>query len=582
MFAVLMITAVGVPFIVWRVAYHRMAQNAVDTESASDRVDTHFETRGEGIQTKKDITIAPLAVNDPPVAVPIGTLVIEDITEKPLHRVVVPIVDAGWIALPMSRALGGYRWHLVLDGNGKVSINGGVFRDFDRIGIWQTTLPPPATGPPLAPWNEAAPLDWFALDADHVLKGMHLRGCEDLGYFIQCNPPFGVSGPGVFLQGDTVVGWTFDTGADGVFLWNGVPGADLTVKVRLDDYYRLTFTDSREEKWLQVMAEDERNGFQRLDALLDTYRYPRKLTDSQLPPNLDPARMTELLQNLVSDLASTGYGSDVVNRFDRQTLLEIDSPDLVIQVAELTGQSRGNDAAINTIESVKAYLNLSSIESTRLDRVHREFYIRLLDELSASRDWSSFAQRLSSARAMFPDDPQLYLFEVRMALVDGDWNDAERLLSMRTVPEAFSGLVAELQAEIDRLKASDGKVVVRFRPGSSNIQVTAELNGELSQSFLVDTGASMVTIPLSAARRLGISLDGRSPTRTVYTVGGPVEAREVTIDEITLNGLSVRRVTALVLDISGRSNLGLLGLNYLNRFDMDLQPEKGILTLTPK
>lgn len=344
----------------------------------------------------------------------------------------------------------------------------------------------------------------------------------------------------------------------------------------------MTFAGSREEKWLQALTEYERNDFKRLDALLDAYRYPRKLTDSQLPPSLDPVRMIELLQNIVADIASTGHGSDVVNRFDRQTLLEIDNLDLVIQIAELTGQAHGYDAAINTIEWVKPYLNLSSIKSTKLDRLHREFYIRLLDELSARKDWSSVDHWLSAARTEFPDDPQLHLFEVRLALADGDWNHAKRLLSTRTVPEAFSGLVIELQSEIDRIKVSEEKVVVRFHPGSSNIQVTAELNGELSQSFLIDTGASMVTIPLSTARRLGIPLDGRSPIRTVYTVGGPVEAREVTIDEITLNGWSVRRVTALVLDIQGQSNLGLLGLNYLNRFDMDLRAEKGLLTLTPK
>ncbi len=581
-FTALMIAAAGVSFMVWWVAHHRIAQNAVDLERAPDRVDTDFETRGEAIQTKRGITIAPLAAKSLPMVVPVGTLVIEDITGKPLHRVVVPIVDAGWIALPMSRALGGYRWRLWLDGSGRVPIDGGMFRDFDRVGIWQTTLPPPATGPPLASWNEAAPLDWFALDANDAMKGTHLRGCEELGYFIRCDLPYGVSGPGVFLQGDIVVGWTFDTSADGAFLWNGLPGADLTVEVRLDDHYRLTFADSREEKWLQALAEDERNDLRRMDALLHAYRYPRKLTDRQLPPNLDPARMIELLQNLVAGLATAGYGSDVVNRFDRQTLLEIDDPDLVIQVAELTGRTYGNDAAINTIEWVKAYLSLSSTESTRLDRVHREFYIRLLDELSARRDWSSVAQRLSAARTKFPDDPQLHLFEVRLARAGGGWKDAERLLSARTVPGALSSLVVELQSEIDRLKASGGKVVVRFRPGSRNIPVTAELNGELSQSFLIDTGASLVTIPLSTARRLGIPLNGSSPIRTVYTAGGPVEAREVTIDEITLNGWSVRRVTALVLDIPGRSDLGLLGLNYLNRFDMDLRAEKGLLTLTPK
>lgn len=582
MFAALIITAVSVSFLGWWMNHHRIRQNTSDLESAIDRTDTNFETSGEVIQAKRGIAAAPLEVKNPSVLVPVGTLVIEDITGKTLHRVDVPIVDDGWIALPMSLTIGGYRWLLWLDGNDGVSINGGVYRDFDKVGIWQTTLTLPVTGPPLLPWNEADLLEWLALDADHTLKVTNLSSCEEIGYFVRCNPLNGISGPGVFLQNDNVVGWTFDTGADGVFLWNGLPSSNLTVDVRLDDHYRLTFADSREEKWLQALAKGESKDFQRLDALLDAYRYPRKLTDRQLPPNLDPTRTIELLKSLVADLASNGYGYDVVNRFDRQILLEIDDPDLIIQIAELTGQVQGIEAAIDIIEWVKSYLSLSMIENSRLDRLHREFYIQLLEDLSARRDWSSVAQRLLAARTEFPDDPHLSLFDVKLALENGNWNDAERLLSTLTVPEALSGLVTELQSDIDRLKASEGKVVIRFRPGSSNIRVTAELNRELSQSFVIDTGATTVTIPLSTARRLGIPLDGRSPIRTVYTVGGPVEAREVTIDEIALNGWSVRRVTALVLDIPGRSNLGLLGLNYLNRFDMDLQAEKGVLTLTPK
>lgn len=582
MFAALMITAVSALFIGWWMVHQRIPQNVVDLESLTDPIDTNFETQGEVIQTERDITTGPLDVKKPPVFVPAGILVIEDITGKPLHRMVVPIVDAGWIALPMLRTIGGYRWHLSLDRNDGVSIYGGVFLDFDKVGIWQTTLPPPATGPPLLPWNESEPLDWLALNTDDILKVTHLNSCEKVGYFIRCNPPNGVSGSGVFFQDGVIVGWTFDTGADGVFLWNGLPGSDLKVEVRLDDYYRLTFADSREEKWLQALAIDESKNFQRLNALLDAYRYPRKLTDRQLPPHLNPSRMIELLKNLVENLASTGYGTGVSNQFDLQILLEIGNPDLIIQIAKLTGQVHGIDAAIDIIEGVKFNLNLSLVESSRIDRLHREFYIQLLNELAAQRDWATFAQRLSAAQTEFPDDPQLHLFEVRLALADGDWNYAERLLSTGTVPEALSGLVTELQSEIDSLKASEGKVVIRFQPGSSNIRVTAELNGELSQSFVIDTGATTVTIPLSTARRLGIPLDGRSPIRTVYTAGGFVEAHEVAIDEITLNGWSVRQVTALVLDIPGRSNLGLLGLNYLNRFDVDLQAEKGLLILTPK
>ena len=581
-FAVLVITAVGMSLWAWRAAQHRIDSITADLESISGRTDNEFGPRGAARQSEESITIMPFAAEKRSLVIPIGTLVIEDLTGKQLHRVVVPILDTGWIALPMSLSLGGYHWHLWTDRSRNVSIEGGVFRDLDQIGLWQTRLPPPATGPRLAPWNEAVSLNWHALHADDSVKEISLKGCLEQGYFIRCDIPAGVSGPGVFFQDDIAVGWTFETGADGAFLWNGLSGADLLTEVRVDDHYRGTFAESREEKWLLALAEGERDNLRRLEALIDAYRYPRKLTDRQLPPNLDPVRIVALLQDLLADLTAAGYGSEVVNRFDRQILVEIDDPDLVIQVAELTGQIYGNEAAIDTIEWVKGYLNQTSAERGRLNRIHRDFYIRLLGDLAMQADWASAAQRLSAALTEFPDDPQLHLFEIRLALANGNWNEAERLLTTRIYPESVSGLVLELQSEIDRQKASDGKILVRFRPGSRNIRVTAELNGELSQPFLIDTGASMVTVPRATARRLGIPFGGNSTIRTVYTAGGPVTAHEVTIDEINLDGWRVRQVAALVLDIPGQSDVGLLGLNYLSRFDMDLQMDKGLLTLTPK
>ena len=576
-FAALMVAAVGMSSIAWWVAHRRITSIAADLKSVSDRPQTVFGRQEGAIESDRSI-----AAENSPVIIPVGTLVIEDITGNPLHRLDVPIVDGGWIAVPMTASLGGYRWHLWIDDSRMVPIEGGVFRDYDRVGIWHTRTPLPAAGTPLVTWNDSAALTWYGLHTDKAVKISTLRGCEELGYFIRCDLPYGISGPGIFLQDEVAVGWTFETAADGVFLWNGLAGAELTAEIRVDDHYRRTFAESREEKWLQALAEDQQESLQRLDLLITAYQYPRKLTDRQLPPNLDPEHIVALLQNLAAELAAAGYASDVVNRFDRQVLVEVGDPDLVIQVAELTGQTYGYEAAIDTVEWVDDSLKLTSTERERFDRIHREFYVRLLSELAMRADWASAAQRLSAAQTKFPDDPQLNLFEIRLALANGNWIAAERLLSARTFPESVSALVVELQSEIDRLKASDGKIVVRFPPGSRNIQVTAKLNGQVSQPFLIDTGATVVTIPTSTARRLGIPFENSSSLRTVQTAGGPVNAHEVTIDEIILDGWSVQRVTALVLDIPGQSDLGLLGLNYLSRFDMDLQVDKGLLTLTPK
>ena len=580
--AAVMITAVGVLLFAAWMAYQQLGSSAQDPRRVSDHTNGDFASRETAKPLKKTVPPVPQAKKRQPMVIAVGNLVIEDITGKPLRQMVVPIVDAGWIALPMHLSIGGQRWYLWVERSKQTTIEGGVFRDFDQIGIWQTASPPAVKGPPLAPWNDAAPLDWYALERDAIQKGITMTDCEPNGYFVRCDLPYGISGQGVFYQDNAVVGWTFATGARGAFLWNGLKGADLKIEVRLDDHYRLTFADSREEKWLTALSMDTANSMRRLEALLEAYQYPRKVVDGHLPERIKPELVIKLLQNLAAEMADAGYRSEVVNLFDRQTLLEINHPDLVIQMAQLTGQVYGSDAAIDTIEWVKDYLSMGSAESGRLNKIHLEFYVRLLEELANRGDWTSVAQRLSTAQTVFPDDPRLLLIEVRLALANGAWNTAERLLSAYVFPESLSGQVMALQAEIDRAKATDGRVVIRFRPGSRNIRVTAELNGELAQPFLIDTGASTVTIPTATARRLGIPLGGSSSIRTVITAGGQVTAREVTIDEISLDGWTVRQVTALVLDIPGQPDLGLLGLNYLSRFDMDLQPEKGLLTLTPK
>ena len=124
--------------------------------------------------------------------------------------------------------------------------------------------------------------------------------------------------------------------------------------------------------------------------------------------------------------------------------------------------------------------------------------------------------------------------------------------------------------------------MIRFAPGTRQIPVTASINQESSQDFIVDTGASMTTIPLSTIRALGIVISVRNPRRKIYTASGELVAPEVVLDSITLEGFEVNNVKALVMDLPNQPNVGLLGLNYLRRFRMDLNTDEGLLMLAPK
>jgi len=130
-------------------------------------------------------------------------------------------------------------------------------------------------------------------------------------------------------------------------------------------------------------------------------------------------------------------------------------------------------------------------------------------------------------------------------------------------------------------KSEKDKVIIRFSPDSDQIRARGILNNRLFQNFVVDTGASMVTIPSAAAKAMG--LDVRSaPRRRITTAGGMIEAPEVLLDAVEFDGWIEYDVTAYVIDLPDQSGLGLLGLNYLNRFRMDVNTASGELTLEPR
>jgi clan AA aspartic protease (TIGR02281 family) len=120
---------------------------------------------------------------------------------------------------------------------------------------------------------------------------------------------------------------------------------------------------------------------------------------------------------------------------------------------------------------------------------------------------------------------------------------------------------------------------VRFDPGEKNISVYASLNKKFVQKFIIDTGAEMTVIPLIAAEALGIRIDESTPPVMVTGVGVDV-GYEATLDSVELIGQSVSNVKVLVLDIS--PEFGLLGINFLNNFHIEIDNQKGILRLRKK
>jgi len=396
--------------------------------------------------------------------------------------------------------------------------------------------------------------------------------------------PGGINDSGVFIQDGRVVGWTFGDIIDGSFLWAGDVGRNLKAEIRVDDYYRLTFANSREEEFVRALAMGaDYSNLDRLAAFARAFRVDPRLSADRTPDYLKPKAVISQIRWLLARAVQEGFGSQAAGFFDAEVLSQADDVSLMSDVIVLTAESFGQEEAVNLTENAIEDLEpKSNSEKARLNDLHSGLYQTWLNVLIEGGDIQDAWRVYERGGQQRPDDLNIHLFGVKLALTEDDWETAERILQAKEYPPALRDQVRSLQAQISELKGQQGKIVIRFEPGTRQIPVTASINQGTSQEFIVDTGASMVTIPFSTARNLGIVISVRNPRRKVFTASGELYAPEVVLDSISLEGFETYNVKALVMDIPNQPGLGLLGLNYLRRFRMDLNTDDGLLMLAPK
>jgi len=104
----------------------------------------------------------------------------------------------------------------------------------------------------------------------------------------------------------------------------------------------------------------------------------------------------------------------------------------------------------------------------------------------------------------------------------------------------------------------------------------ADVNG-ISMKFMVDTGASLVTISSGDAKRAGINyLAGQKAM--LQTANGTMSAYRVKLDTVRLGEITLNNVDGVVVEGNVMGEHGLLGMSFLNRLNM--RREGSTMTLT--
>jgi aspartyl protease family protein len=138
--------------------------------------------------------------------------------------------------------------------------------------------------------------------------------------------------------------------------------------------------------------------------------------------------------------------------------------------------------------------------------------------------------------------------------------------------------VALLEIDGESIEARmDGRVTARRQAApASEVQVwrnpqgmyttVGSING-LPVSFMVDTGATLVTLNSGQARRLGIDYRVTGSQSAVTTASGVEPAWSVMLDRVRVGELELHNVAAVVLE-GAQPRTALLGMSYLGRLEI--------------
>lgn len=161
--------------------------------------------------------------------------------------------------------------------------------------------------------------------------------------------------------------------------------------------------------------------------------------------------------------------------------------------------------------------------------------------------------------------------------------------NMHNIPEKQRGAAGRIQAK-ESPKAVESanqgavtKASVPFEKRGQVVVIEAMLNGKTPAKLVVDTGATYTMISVATAKELDINPSGNERRLPIQTANGTIQAPLTSLESINVGGMEMKNLTAVIHDAVPNSQIaGLLGLNFLSNFRMDIDTQKGLLHLEKK
>jgi clan AA aspartic protease (TIGR02281 family) len=511
----------------------------------------------------------------------VGEVTVKDLEGREISRLTASVFNDNWIALPVWSILEGKRLTFQREGSEEAQINEGVWTNGDPLVFFKLEAENPGQTPALFPWKQHLPLEWHSFIKTGSFFLVDIDPPDKRGTLFSFPLPGEIQGLGLFKQEGHIVGWSYPEHLDKGYLWAGPAGTDLFPNLHIERFLNFHLPQWRETHFNAVLNMGEGTpAVRRLEAFAEGFRMPSPFYEEDISHELRLRSIVDRMHTLASELISNGFAKDVIRILDENVIIQSHDLSLTKDSALARVQSEDYNRAIQFLGRIK-----KNIFETRgqgisgLDQFHAELYKDWLKNILDQGGYYNGMVAFEEAKRVFPDDIDIHLLGVEVALAEKNWVRARELLQMRDYPENLRDWAGELENEIQEVEENEGSITIRFNPGANHIPVKVYLNGTHSFRFILDTGATVCSIPTSAVEKLRIDIDQTTPLRLISTAGGFAETYEVKLKSVELEGYRVSNVGALIIDIPGYRDYGLLGQNFLNKFHIEIDNQKGILRL---
>ncbi len=149
-------------------------------------------------------------------------------------------------------------------------------------------------------------------------------------------------------------------------------------------------------------------------------------------------------------------------------------------------------------------------------------------------------------------------------------------LELRNRPAPAAG-----ERPVQEAPSARGGTTIRYTPGEP-IMVDVRINGSASARLMLDTGADRTLISPRALAAAGVTLTRPVARAEMHGVTGSDRMDFVVVESLEVGEARVTRLPVAAYEMPLARGDGLLGRDFLDRFNVSLDAARGVLTLAPK